>query len=548
MAIQDYLSVHLGPYHAPVLAALARLEAQRIIPRIWDRDHTVWKPEPAEITNRLGWLEAPEDMPGKVAGMLELVTAVRAEGYTGALLLGMGGSSLAAEVLRESVAPATMPLRLSILDSTDPGAVLACAERLDPARTLYIVATKSGGTVETMSFFKFFFNRARDALGPEEACRHFVAITDPGSGVAQLAAHHCFRATFFNDPEIGGRNAALSYFGLLPAALSGVDTARLLDRARSTAHDCAAPAADNPAAWLGTILGVLAQAGRDKMTLVTSPRIASFGDWAEQLIAESTGKEGQGILPVVGEPLAGPAAYGDDRYFTHLRLEDDTTQDVPVQALAEAGFPIVRLSLRDPYDIGSQFFLWEMANAVAGHLLAINPFDQPNVEAAKVQARNMVAAYTATGTLPPDDAAPPDGNALRRFLEQARPGDYVAIQAYLNPTPETTAALQSLRTALRDRLRLAVTVGCGPRFLHSTGQLHKGDAGNGLFIQLTADDARDAPIPDEAGRPEAALTFGVLKTAQAMGDRKALVGNGRRVVHVHLGPNAIEGIGKLIGE
>jgi transaldolase/glucose-6-phosphate isomerase len=313
----------------------------------------------------------------------------------------------------------------------------------------------------------------------------------------------------------------------------------------STAHDCANRPEDNPAAWLGAILGVLAKAGRDKMTLVASPRIAAFGDWAEQLIAESTGKEGQGILPVVGEPLGSPGVYGDDRYFVHLRLEEDTTHDAAVQTLAEAGFPIVRFPLRDPYDIGSQFYLWEMANAVAGHVLAINPFDQPNVEAAKVQARRMVAAYTETGTLPTDTAVPPDAEILRRFLEQARPGDYVAIQAYLNPTPETTAALQSLRTALRDRLKLAVTIGYGPRFLHSTGQLHKGDAGNGLFIQLTADDARDAPIPDEAGRPGAALTFGILKTAQAMGDRQALLDNGRRVLPMHLGTAVVEGLRKL---
>lgn len=545
MAIQDSLSIHLGPYHAAVLTALARLEAQRVVPRIWSRDHMVWKPEPTEITNRLGWLEAPEDMAAKVGGIVELVTAARAAGYTDALLLGMGGSSLAAEVFRESVAPAQRPLRLTILDSTVPGAVLGCADRLDPAHTLYLVSTKSGGTVETISFFKFFYNQALAALGPAEAGRHFVAITDPGSGVARLAAHHGFRATLLNDPEIGGRNAALSYFGLLPAALAGVDLPRLLERARATAHDCAALPAANPAAWLGTILGVLAQAGRDKMTLITSPEIASFGDWAEQLIAESTGKEGQGILPVVGEPVAPPNTYGPDRYFVHLRLEGDSGHDAAVEALAAAGFPVVHLALRDRYDIGRQFFLWEMANAVAGHLLGINPFDQPNVEAAKVQARNMVAAYTQTGTLPPDSAAPATGETVRRFLEQARPGDYVAIQAYLQATPTTTAALQALRLALRDRLKLAVTVGYGPRFLHSTGQLHKGDAGNGLFVQLSAADARDAPIPDEAGRPEAALTFGVLKQAQAMGDRQALLDNGRRVMPIHLGGEVEEGIERL---
>jgi transaldolase/glucose-6-phosphate isomerase len=547
MAIQNYLSTQLGPYHAPVLATLARLEAQRIIPRIWRRDHTVWKPEPAEITNRLGWLDAPEDMRGKLPGMNNLVATLNRTGYAGSLLLGMGGSSLAAEVLYKAVTASGsgMPLQLSILDSTDPGAVLDYAERLDPAHTLYVVSTKSGGTVETLSFFKFFYNRALEALGPEETGHHFIAITDPGSGVTKLAEHYRFRETFLNDPEIGGRNAALSYFGLLPATLACADADRLLIRARSVAHDCALPPADNPAAWLGTILGVLAQAGRDKMTLVTSPRIASFGDWAEQLIAESTGKEGKGILPVVGEPLGSPAAYGDDRYFVYLPLEYDTNHDAAMQTLAEAGFPVVRLPLHDVYDIGGQFFLWEMANAVAGHLLGINPFDQPNVEAAKAQARRIVSAYTEAGSLPAYPATPPNGEALRHFLKQARPGDYVAIQAYLNPTPETTTALQALRVTLRDRLKLAVTIGYGPRFLHSTGQLHKGGAGNGFFVQLTADDPRDIPIPDEAGRTEAALTFGVLKMAQAMGDLQALVENGRRVIHIHLGARIVEGVGRL---
>ena len=546
MAVQDYLSVQLGSYHAAVRATLARMEAQHVISRIWSRDHTVWKSAPDEITNRLGWLGAPEDMRSKIAGMAEFVAAVREAGYTDALLLGMGGSSLAAEVFRSDLASPEQPLKLSVLDSTAPDAVLGYADRLDPAHTLYIVSTKSGGTVETISFWKFFYNRALDALGSAEACRHFIAITDPGSGVAKLAEHYCFHTTFLNDPDIGGRNAALSYFGLLPAALVGVDLARLLDRALTMVRDCEARPADNPAAWLGAVLGVLAQAGRDKMTLVMSPCIAHFGDWAEQLIAESTGKEGRGIVPVVGETLGPPAVYGDDRYFVHLRLEGDPTHDDAVRALAMAGFPVVRLALRDPYDLGGQFFLWEMANAVTGHLLTINPFDQPNVEAAKVLARQMVATYIETGALPSAPAAPLDGQALRRFREQARPGDYVAIQAYLSPTAETSAGLHSLRMVLRDRLHLAVTVGYGPRFLHSTGQLHKGDAGNGLFLQLTADDARDAPIPDEAGQPGSALTFGVLKAAQAMGDRRALLDNGRRIVHFHLGKDVPGGIRELL--
>jgi glucose-6-phosphate isomerase len=549
MAIEEHISAQLGRHQADVLATLARLDAQRVIPRIWACDHTVWKPDPAEISNRLGWLHAPEDMPGKVAGMVEFVAALRAEGYTDALLLGMGGSSLAAEVFRYSLAPPEMPLRLTVLDSTDPGAVLACAEQLDPARTLYIVSTKSGGTVETISLFKYFYGRAVEALGQEAGCKHFVAITDPGSGVARLAEHLCVRAIFLNDPDIGGRNAALSYFGLLPAALAGVEVGRVLDRARDVVHDCEAGPQDNPAAWLGAVLGVLARAGRDKMTLVVSPQIAHFADWAEQLIAESSGKEGKGILPVVAEVLGpllgGRTVYGDDRFFVHLRLDQDTSQDAAVRSLAADGFPVVRLPLRDPYDVGGQFFLWELANAVAGHILGINPFDQPNVEAAKVLARKMVAAYTERGALPPSATAPLDGHALRCFLEQARTGDYVAIQAYLQPTAETTAGLQVLRVALLYRLRLATTVGYGPRFLHSTGQLHKGDAGNGLFIQLTADDPRDAPIPDQPGAPTSAITFGLLKRAQAMGDAQALLDNGRRLIHFHLGQDVGGGLLRL---
>ncbi len=543
---QVRLDIHLGSSQPAFLATLARMTAQRVVPRIWAHDHTVWKPDPTEITNRLGWLEAPEDMGDKTAGMAEFVAAARGEGYTHALLLGMGGSSLAAEVFRHHLAADPIPLDLAILDSTAPEAVLAAAGRSDPARTLYIVSTKSGGTVETISFFHFFYRRAVTAWGPAEAGRHFVAITDPGSGVAQLAERCAFRATFLNNPHIGGRNAALSYFGLLPAAMVGVDLPRLLDRARSMAHDCSAPPSDNPAARLGAALGVLAQAGRDKMTLVLSPAMAHLGDWIEQLIAESTGKEGMGILPVVGEEPAGPAAYGDDRYLVYLRLEGDTTHGAAVQAMAEAGFPIIRMTLRDPYDLGGQFFLWEMANAVAGHLLGINPFDQPNVESAKALARRMVAAYRETGALPPSDPAPLTADALRGFLKQARPEDYVAIQAYLAPTAKTTAALQKLRLTLRNRLRLATTVGYGPRFLHSTGQLHKGDAGRGLFIQLTADNARDAAIPEEAGAPGPPLTFGVLLMAQALGDRQALLDNGRRVIHFHLGADVTGGIRKLL--
>ena len=538
----------LGPYQAGVDGALAEMAENRVVERIWAHDHTVWKPEPTEISNRLGWLHTVEAMSDNVHRLEGLTEAVRADGYTRALLLGMGGSSLAPEVFRKTFGVGDGYLGLVVLDSTDPGAVLTRAEELDPARTLFIVATKSGSTVETLSFFKFFYNQVAEAVGAERAGEHFVAITDPGSRLADLARQHNFRATFLNDPNIGGRYSALSYFGLVPAALVGVDVPLLLDCALTGASGCQACVAvgDNPGAWLGAILGELAKAGRDKLTLVASRAIASFGDWVEQLIAESTGKEGRGILPVVGEPLGSPAVYGDDRLFVHLRLDNDQTHDAALVALEEAGHPVVRLHLHDAYDLGGQFFLWEMATAVVGHRLGINPFDQPNVQAAKVLARQMVAQYTKTGTLPGGESAPLTAEALSDFLAQAQRGAYIALQAYVQPMDETDAALLALRTRLRDQTRLATTVGYGPRLLHSTGQLHKGDAGHGLFIQFTADDPQDVPIPEAAGLADSSISFGVLKAAQALGDHQALLNGGRRVIRFHLGADVVGGLHKLI--
>lgn len=549
-------SARLGTYQAAVDAALTEMAEKQVIKRIWAHDHTVWKPEPTEITNRLGWLHTAEVMGENLYRLKELVEAVRADGYPHALLLGMGGSSLAPEVFRKIFGVKEGYLDLAVLDSTDPGAVLTHAEQLDLARTLFIVATKSGATVETLSFFKFFYNRVAEALRPgsgqargaDQAGKHFIAITDPGSKLADLAERHGFRATFLNDPNIGGRYSALSYFGLVTAALVGVDVPCLLDRALAMTSSCESCVAvgDNSGAWLGAILGELAKAGRDKVTFAISPAIASFGDWVEQLIAESTGKEGTGILPIVREPLGPPDVYGDDRLFVYLRLNGNDTHDAAIQALEDAGHPVVRLNLHDPYDLGGQFFLWEMATAVAGYRLGINPFNQPNVEAAKMLARQMVAEYTEKGALPSGESAPLTAEALNEFLSQAQPGDYITLQAYLQPTAETDAALLALRTHLRDQFRLATTVGYGPRFLHSTGQLHKGDAGRGLFIQLTADDPQDVPIPDEAGSPDSTMTFGALKMAQALGDRQALLDAGRRVIRFHLGTDVIGGLKRLM--
>ncbi len=536
--------------------ALNDIAAQNIIARIWARDHTVWKPEDREITNRLGWLHSPDEMEPHLDAFHTFVRHLREEQFTTAVLLGMGGSSLAPEMFRKVFGVREGFLELIVLDSTDPDAVLAVQHAVDLNRTLFVVSTKSGSTVETLSAFKYFYNQVAALTdNRKKAGDHFIAITDPASPLAEIAARYNFRSTFLNNPDIGGRYSALSYFGLVPAVLIGVDVSLLLTRGKEMAQACGPQVSpeNNPGAQLGTIVGRAALTGRDKLTFVISPSLASFGDWIEQLIAESTGKEGKGILPVVGEPIGAPYLYGDDRLFVQLSLEGEPAEDTALIQVERAGHPVVRLNLRDRYDVGAQFFLWEMATAVAGHLLGVNPFDQPNVEAAKALARKVVAEYAARGTLsseppvlvtdgialyaPASSLTKPSTNladALEQFLTQARLGDYVALHAYLQSTPATDANLQALRLKLRDRLRVATTLGYGPRFLHSTGQLHKGDAGRGLFIQITAESTQDAPIPDEAGRSESSLSFGVLKMAQALGDYQALLEAGRRVIRVHL--------------
>lgn len=515
--------------------------------RIWDHDHTVWKPEPTEITNRLGWLHLHDTMRQYGPAIESLRADILAAGFTHVLLLGMGGSSLAPEVFAKTFGGLVDGrLTLSMLDSTKPEAVLAQAEQHDLSRTLFIVATKSGGTVETMSFFKYFYNRLVDIVGADQVGQHFVAITDSGSKLDKLAGALNFRQTFRNDPNVGGRFSALSLFGLVPAGLIGIDLNRLLDRGAAMGIACQEhDAGSNPGAWLGAVMGQLALDGRDKLTLVTSPQIASFGDWAEQLIAESTGKEGKGIVPVVGEDLGMPELYGSDRLFVSIQLGDESTHESALDALAAAGFPVMRLALADPYDLGRQFLLWEFATAVAGHLMQINPFDQPDVEAAKVLAREAVAGYAETGKLPVAEAKQPSAKALKEFLAAAQPGDYVALQAYVQPADAVTAALQALRVGIRDTYHLATTAGYGPRFLHSTGQLHKGDDGSGLFVQFVSDDGRDVPIPDEAGGSTSALTFGVLITAQAAGDRGALLKNQRRFIRFDLGGDVVGGLEAL---
>ena len=561
---------HLGPLRKALDAALERVAAEGVIDRIWAEDHTVWKEGPSEIVNRLGWLKSPDVMKQAIPDITAFAGDVRDAGCTRALLLGMGGSSLAPETFYRTFGTMDGYMEVHVLDSTDPGAVLHYDRNLPPEKTLFIVSTKSGGTVETLSLMKYFYNRVARALGPDAAGAHFAAVTDPGSRLEATAGQLNFRKVFLNDPNIGGRYSALSYFGLVPASLLGIDLELLLERAAAMAGKCRtsrkADIAGNPGAWLGCIMGELAKTGRDKVTFFLSPELAPFGAWVEQLIAESTGKEGKGILPVDGEPLGDPETYGGDRLFIGLKLEGDPGPGERIAALIDAGHPVVEIALRDVYDLGGEFFRWEMAVAVAGHVLGINPFDQPDVESAKVLAREMVAAYRSEGRLP--DLVPTverhgirtyasfeadsPARALRRFLDQAEPGkdetagrSYVAVQAYVNPSAEMDGALQAFRAKIRSRCRLATTAGYGPRFLHSTGQLHKGDGGRGLFIQILGNMPEDAPIPDETGSPDSAISFGVLKEAQALGDRRALLDGGRNVIRFYVEGNIPKGVDRL---
>jgi len=566
---KDHIS-YLNGFQSAVEGALIQLRDNKIMSRIWAHDHSVWRDDPAEISNRLGWLHSPEVMMDAIPEINALVEELRLANYSHGLLLGMGGSSLAPEMFRHTFGVKDGYLNLAVLDSTDPGAVLQYSRELDPTRTLFIVSTKSGGTVETASLMKYYYNHVAEAVGRKNTGAHFITITDPGSSLESTAIELGFRKVFLNDPNIGGRYSALSYFGLVPAALIGIDLATLLERAATMAcnsEGCNCPVAGNNAgAWLGAAMGVLSLAGRDKLTLITSPPISYFGAWVEQLIAESTGKDGKGIVPVDGEMLASPDIYARDRFFVYLRLEHDRTHDEKVKALIDAGQPVLQINLRDLYDLGGEFFRWEMATAVGGSFLGINPFDQPNVESSKVLAGRMVATYKQEGKLPEfppmleengirvyaDFSAGCLNEALEEFFVRANQGkdesagrSYIAIQAYVKPSAETTSALQDLRTRLQIKYRMATTLGYGPRFLHSTGQLHKGDAGHGLFVQITADTPEDAPIPDQAGHEASSISFGTLKMAQAFGDQQALVDAGRHFIRLHMGKDVVGGVKRV---
>ena len=538
----EHPGASLGDYLAGVESGLSGLKSRRVISRIWSGDHTVWKPDPTEISNRLGWLTVTDAMREQTPAMQALAQEVRAAGIRHVVLLGMGGSSLGPEVLRQTFGSAPGYPELIVLDSTVPGWVQSVTDAIDPAHTLFLVSSKSGSTTEPNMFYAYFRGLVEKAAGKDGAGQHFIAVTDAGTSLEKLAIDQGFRRVFANPPEIGGRYSVLSYFGLVPATLIGLDLSKLIDRADRMREETFSNVTvqENPGAWLGAVMGVLAQQGRDKLTLVTSPSIGSFGLWVEQLIAESTGKEGLGIIPVAGEPLTSPNHYGGDRLFVYLRLDGDNNDesDRAVQAIQESGQPLVRLNLMDKYDVGAEFFRWEMATAVAGSILGINPFDQPNVQAAKDMTDSVLGQFERSGELPPMEAS----SSLGDLLSQGGPGDYLVIMAYIRQTPQVDQALDDLRRKVTARHGIATTMGYGPRFLHSTGQLHKGGPGSGLFLQLTGEHAHDLTIP---GAP---YTFGVLADGQAVGDLRALLASLRRAVRVDLGTNPEAAIRGMVGE
>jgi transaldolase/glucose-6-phosphate isomerase len=491
----------------PVTERLQQMDRDRIVERIWRKDHTVWKDDPTEITNRLGWLTVVDRMHERIGELEAFAKQAAADGFETAVLLGMGGSSLAPEVFARTFGFADGALELIVLDTTHPATIERVAGELELDRTLFVVASKSGGTTETLSHFAFFWDKTPNGT-------QFVAITDPGTPLETMAREHGFRSVFRNPDDIGGRYSALSYFGLVPAALIGAPLHEVLDRAEEmqTASERVIPAAQIPGATLGALMGEAAEAGRDKLTLVLPEEIASFGSWVEQLIAESTGKQDLGVVPVVGEPLGTLDVYGRDRVFVAIGEHDG------LDALENAGHPVARLRFDGREQIGGEFFRWEMATAVAGSVLGINAFDQPNVQ----EAKDATKAILASGSV--ED---PGFDDLGELLKQVSEGDYVAILAYLDRTSETEDAIERVRLAIRDRYEVATTTGFGPRFLHSTGQLHKGGANNGAFIQVVdRERSVDLPIP---GQP---YTFGTLIDAQALGDLRSLRARGRRVARV----------------
>ena len=572
---------------------------------LWQRDASLWTND--DEAKWLGWLGIVDEQLASVDQLKAFADEIKNAGFSDILLLGMGGSSLCPEVLALTFAQAPSFPRLHILDSTDPAQVRSAEKKVDLAKTLIIVSSKSGSTLEPNIYKQYFFERVKQTIGADKVGGHFIAITDPGSKMQQVAERDCFRHIFYGLPSIGGRFSALSNFGVIPATAMGIDTAKFLQRTKEMVEACKAstPVEQNPGVVLGLIMGTAAKLGRDKITIVASPGIADLGAWLEQLIAESTGKLGKGIIPVDREDLgmqnihgSDPIfarsstfgvvtqnVYGSDRIFAYIRLETapDATQDAQVAALEKVGQPVIRISVADIYNLGQEFFRWEIATAVAGSILGINPFNQPDVEASKIVTKQLTSAYESAGSLPPekpileeagiklftddknaaellarvDAGLRPAGtgqspvstqsksdtsalkNYLRAHLARLGAGDYFALLAYIEMNAENESLLQTLRMAVRDRKHVATCLGFGPRFLHSTGQAYKGGPNSGVFLQITCDDANDLPVPGQK------YTFGVVKSAQARGDFQVLADRKRRALRVHLGSDVKTGLGKL---
>ncbi len=536
---------------------IERLEREEAVRRLWEKDGSLWKREPdqqAAIREALGWLRVAETMAERTGEIEVFVREVRKAGFSHVVHMGMGGSSLAPLVFQRVFEPSPQGLHLVVLDTTDPASVSAVEQQVPLGSTLFIVASKSGTTSEPLAFQDYFYERVKAVKG-EKAGENFVAITDPDTPLVRTASERGFRHTFLNFADIGGRYSALSYFGLLPAALMGLDLKAILDEVLRMSRACAGPAAGNPGALLGAVLGEMALSGRDKVTFLLPKELASLGMWLEQLLAESTGKEGTGLLPVTGEEAGSPLVYGNDRLFVCIYVKGSMDSGLAerVRLLQAASFPVIFIEMRERVGIVQEFFRWEVATAIAGAVLAINPFDQPNVQESKDATNRFLKSVQERGSLTEPapimtqgplaffsrDGAEGPEPLLWNFVSQARPGDYISLQAYLPEQDGTDGALQAIRLRLRDTLRVATTIGYGPRFLHSTGQFHKGGPNTGLFIQLTCSDAIDISIP---GRP---YTFGIFKKAQALGDLETLAKHGRRVMRIDLGSDVKKGLGLL---
>ena len=549
-----------------VKTSIAEWQSGGKMKRLWDRDASLWTG--TDEANWLGWLDIIDEQVAQHDQLQKVAKEVQSRGFEDVLLLGMGGSSLCPEVLRMTFGRIPHFPTLHVLDSTDPAQVKSFEHQINIAKTLFIVSSKSGSTLEPNIFKQYFFERAKQAVGATKVGSHFIAITDPGSKMQQVAEADRFLHIFFGRPSIGGRYSALSNFGMVPAAVMGLDTMKFLSRAAEMARACGPSVAmeENTGAVLGIILGSAAVAGRDKVTIITSPGISDLGAWLEQLLAESTGKNGKGIIPVDREALGSPAVYGNDRVFVYLRLETgaDASQDAKVEALEKAGQAIVRITIADTYDLGAEFFRWEIATAVAGAIIGINAFNQPDVEASKIATRNLTSEYEKTGSLPAEKPVIEDSGVklftdeknatelakasggdrtlagyLKAHLNRIKAGDYFAVLGYIQMNAEHEQALQGVRQAVRDKKRVATCLGFGPRFLHSTGQAYKGGPNSGVFLQITCDDSVELPVPGQK------FTFGVVKAAQARGDFQVLAERGRRALRVHLGSNVKAGLATL---